>query len=157
MKKEVLYPLMYELAYLYYGQSEFDKSLEILNYLVDNKNLAYLIIAHNAIELRIVIHYELSNDHLVESLIRSSVRFSQKHKLENLGYRLFLTFLKNGNYSKKTIGDLLTQLENVDDPSFEREGFDKKIWLRSQLEKSSYPETYQKHYKIYQLNKGQEN
>ena len=144
----------YSLSYIYLGLEEYEKALEYINKILNDKDkntkIDLLSFAHI---LNLVVHYELNNTELLPYIIKNTYRFLLgKKKLYNVE-RQILIFIKN-------IPDLLTKKQQINafrdlkeniisitkDP-FERialDYFDFISWLESKIEGKKFPEVIKK-------------
>lgn len=136
------YWFYFRLAYIYFGNEDFSKSLKFINKLLalkeirkDLQNAAHII--------NLIVHYELKNHELVVYGIKSVYRYlkrrSQLHQYEKvllhgLGQMLRATRLGSDIDVFKMV---LKNLQELDDQSPENY-FHYRAWLSSKIGKTSY-------------------
>jgi hypothetical protein len=135
----------YKIACLYFGSGNYRVALTWLNKITNEREIALREDLHSfARILSLICHFELGNDDLVESYIKSTYRFFikkgdlslyQKHILDFLKRLLMESEIKN---VKKRFVLLKDQMENLQKNKFEKRAFlyfDIISWLESKIEK----------------------
>ncbi len=135
----------YKIACLYFGSGNYRVALTWLNKITNEREIALREDLHSfARILSLICHFELGNDDLVESYIKSTYRFFikkgdlslyQKHILDFLKRLLMESEIKN---VKKRFTLLKEQMENLQKNKFEKRAFlyfDIISWLESKIEK----------------------
>ena len=142
--------LYYNLAYLYFGASDFNHSLDYVNVLLDDPDLKAREDIHSfARILNLFIHFELENDQLLEYIVKSTYRFLLKRKRLYKVESIILKFLKKySNWAdqkamRKGFEEILEDLYPLRENEYEKsafEYFDFITWLESKLEGVSFEE-----------------
>jgi hypothetical protein len=135
----------YKIACLYFGSGNYRVALTWLNKITNEREIALREDLHSfARILSLICHFELGNDDLVESYIKSTYRFFikkgdlslyQKHILDFLKRLLMESEIKN---VKKRFILLKEQMEILQKNKFEKRAFlyfDIISWLESKIEK----------------------
>ena len=149
------------IAALYFYAGNYDAALNELDILLNNKNLETLTAYHGyARILHLLIHFELSNDLLLESLGRATYRFLYQHQSDYQVETQVVRFMRNVsqipnkrelNIALKNLRNKLEPLQNED---FEKEAFEVihyLDWIDSKLANRSMIEwTEQQATQIYQ-------
>jgi hypothetical protein len=138
------------IAALYFYMGNYDAALNELNVLLDNKNLETLPAYHGyARILHLLIHFELDNDLLLESLGRATYRFLHQHQSDYQVEMHLVRFMRNVSQipnkrqmiiALQNLRDKLTPLQNED---FEKEAFEVihyLDWIDSKLANCSMVE-----------------
>lgn len=150
INKESKVLFAYNIAYLFFGLSEYDNSLKWINEIMNDKELSIREdIQCFARILNLLVHYELGNYVLIEYIIKSTRRYlSNKNKL----HKFELTIL---NYIRKLINAKMDddttfifmewkkELSSISEDILEInafEYFDFIAWLDSKIKKKSLPE-----------------
>ena len=144
--------LYYKTACLYFGNSDFTKSVFWLNKILNSTDADLREdVSGFARILNLICHYELGNIDLIQYNVRSTYRFLLK-KDDLLEYhRLILRFLKglNKHLSEKEVIQRFQQLKEkmliIQNDRYERGFvyFDMVSWLESQIEKKPIMEVIQ--------------
>jgi hypothetical protein len=132
----------YKIACLYFGSSDYEKAIDYLNKIINWKvDLRTDLQCYSRL-LHLIAHYELGNDEILDSLIKSVYRFMAK--MQNLSVveeEIFKFIRKSFQLSVKTIKPelekLLVKLKKLQDNRFETRAFiylDIISWLESKLE-----------------------
>ncbi len=145
LDKHSILLLYYKIACLYFGSGNYRVALTWLNKITNEREIALREDLHSfARILSLICHFELENDDLVESYIKSTYRFFikkgdlslyQKHILDFLKRLLMESEIKN---VKKRFILLKDQMENLHKNKFEKRAFlyfDIISWLESKIEK----------------------
>lgn len=145
LDKHSILLLYYKIACLYFGSGNYRVALTWLNKITNKREIALREDLHSfARILSLICHFELGNDDLVESYIKSTYRFFikkgdlslyQKHILDFLKRLLMESEIKN---VKKRFILLKDQMENLQKNKFEKRAFlyfDIISWLESKIEK----------------------
>lgn len=137
--------------YIYFGVGDYDKALEYLNeWLNAPKSIERQDMQMYARILNLIVHYEIGNTLLLESLLRSTYRYLRK--MDNLRPidRKILNFIKNSTkvYSKKEMQEYYLELQNdlknmPNDGKRKIGSFDLAAWLESKLTKKTLAEIIQ--------------
>lgn len=133
----------YQYFYIYFGNGDFENALAYLNeWLSMSGNIERKDLQSVARILNLVIHYEMGNTLLLESLVRSTQRFFKKEE-HMLSYeRAMLQFIKSviraaGRHEEKQAFLLLKkQLESLYEQPSERpmlDLFDIGAWVESKI------------------------
>lgn len=135
--------LNYKIACMYFGNSEYSKSLFWLNKIINEQDIDIRRDIHCfARILNLVTHYEMGNVDVIDYYIRSTFRFLAKKYDLRLYQQYILTFLKNlGKNPNRNLKDefkkLRDQLIPLSDRPYERRAFiyfDIISWLESKIE-----------------------
>ncbi len=132
----------YKIACLYFGSSNYEKAIDYLNKIINWKvDLRTDLQCYSRL-LHLIAHYELGNDDILDSLIKSVYRFMAK--MQNLSVveeEIFKFIRKSFHLSVKTIKPelekLLIKLKTLESNRFETRAFmylDIISWLESKLE-----------------------
>ncbi len=143
--------LYYLISEIYFGQGDFKNALFWVNKILNSKELQNLHLFASALNLTLLIHYELRNFELIEYLLKFTARYYQKHLEQNLyEFKIFsilkklVLYIPNTpldqkiHYTKfrdKFIEEQLSDSEDVNPLTF-----DYKNWLDSKAENSSISE-----------------
>ena len=134
---------------IYFGVGDFENALKSLNdWLALPRNIERKDLQSLARILNLVIHYELGNTMLLESLLRSTYRFLNKENRLFEFERKFLNFIRESlkPHSKKEMKKILEDLKNdfEDLSKTSAKGsfglFDMTIWLESKISGKTYAE-----------------
>jgi len=132
----------YKIACLYFGSGDYEKAIDYLNKIINWKvDLRTDLQCYSRL-LHLIAHYELGNDEILDSLIKSVYRFMAK--MQNLSVveeEIFKFIRKSFQLSVKTIKPelekLLVKLKTLQNNRFETRAFmylDIISWLESKLE-----------------------
>ena len=152
----------YQYFYIYYGAEQYDKALEYLNrWLNLPKTVERSDLQSIARILNLIIHYEMGNTLLLDSLLRSTYRFLNKRNSLYQFERRMVNFIREANKiaDKKTLRNAFIELKEDFDElkrvSTEKamlQVFDIEAWLRSKIERKSFAQIikdkYQKQMKL---------
>lgn len=136
--------LYYKIACLYVGSSNHRTALTWLNKITNEREIALREDLHSfARILSLICHYELGNDYLVESYIKSTYRYFIKKGNLSLYQKYILDFLRKLlmeqeiRHVKKRFIVLKEQMESLKNNRFEKRAFlyfDIISWLESKIE-----------------------
>ena len=144
----------YNYFYIYFGAGDYDQALEFLNkWLNLSKSVERQDLQSIARILNLIIHYELGNTVLLESLLRSTYRFLKKRdRLQNTE-RKIIHFIKDAMEarSKKDLKNVMENLKKSFDElskdSFAStllsRPFNVMAWLESKIENKPFAEIVQ--------------
>lgn len=142
------------IAALYFYEHQYDQALEELNALLDDKDFDTVPIIHGTARiLHLLIHLELHNELLLESLGRATYRFLYQTDLNYQVETAIVRFLRNvAQYpNRKAFNEGLRQLRDKlqtwHDDEFEREAFVRihyLEWINSKLAGCTVREWQQK-------------
>jgi hypothetical protein len=132
----------YKIACLYFGAANYEKAIDYLNKIINWKvDLRTDLQCYSRL-LHLIAHYELGNDQILDSLIKSVYRFMAK--MENLSVveeeifafirRSFAVTVRN---IRPELEKLLVKLKKVEHDRFETRAFiylDIISWLESKLD-----------------------
>ncbi len=131
----------YKIACLYFGSGDFNSTIDYLNKIIHWKSNLRSDLQCYARLLHLISHYELGNEEILESLIRSVFRFMSN--MQNLGRveKEIFAFLRNSfrldpKLLKLEFSKLLEVLAPVQDNSNESRSFmylDILSWLESKI------------------------
>ena len=132
----------YKIACLYFGSGSYEKAIDYLNKIINWKvDLRTDLQCYSRL-LHLIAHYELGNDEILDSLIKSVYRFMAK--MQNLSVveeEIFKFIRKSFQLSVKTIKPelekLLIKLQKLQNNRFETRAFiylDIISWLESKLD-----------------------
>ena len=148
MDKQTRLAFYYNFAYTYFGAGDFQTSWEWVNVLLDDPDLSLRGDIHSfARLLNLLIQFELDNDRLLESAVKSTKRFLRKRKRLHLVESIFLQFLTKAPFrtSKKAqipfFKELRRELTPLALDPFEKhafEYFDWLSWLESKIEGGTF-------------------
>ena len=138
----------YNLAYLYFGASDYDRALDWMNQLLQDPELKTRQDIHCFGRLiNLFIHFELGNDQLLEYIVKSTYRFLSNRKrlfkVESVMLKLLRRYPKWITKQEKRTGfsELLQELESLKADEFEKrafEYFDFTSWLESKIQERSF-------------------
>lgn len=142
MDRHRILVLDYKIACLYFGSGDYEKAIDYLNKIINWKvNLRTDLQCYSRL-LHLIAHFELGNDEILDSLIKSVYRFMAK--MQNLSVveeEIFKFIRKSFQLSVKTIKPelekLLIKLQKLQNNRFETRAFiylDIISWLESKLE-----------------------
>lgn len=147
LDKHSILLLYYKIACLYFGSSDYRKALTWLNKIINEREIALREDLHSfARILSLICHFELGNDDLVESNIKSTYRYFTKKGNLSLYQKYILDFLKRLLMEKeiKNVRNrfvaLKEQMESLGSNKFERRAFlyfDIISWLEAKIENRS--------------------
>ncbi len=132
----------YKTACLYFGSGDYEKTVDYLNKIINWKvDLRRDLQCYSRL-LHLIAHYELGNEEILDSLIKSVYRFMAK--MQNLSVveeEIFKFIRKSFHLSVKTVKPelekLLVKLKTLESNRFETRAFmylDIISWLESKLE-----------------------
>ena len=141
--------LHYNLFYVYFGNQEYRTALKWLNRLLDfNYHWVRVDIQCFSRVVNIILHYELANYELIDSLVRSTERFLIKKERK---YQIETTFLKFARrhlqepYTTNKRDDFRILIDDIEeimkDNALELrtlEYFEIQLWLLSKVENKSF-------------------
>lgn len=150
--------MYYDIAYIYFGNGEYEEALEWINKIINNKAASGIVTDLYTIALlvQIIIHYELGNYFLLESLITSADRFmkarNRRYKFEREMLKLFKALEKAANKKErveqfKKIKDRIRELSK--DPYERRvlEYFDFISWFNSKIKNKPFDYLVEEYFK----------
>ncbi len=143
LDKHSILLIYYKIACLYFGSGNYRTALTWLNKITNEREIALREDLHSfARILSLISHFELGNDDLVESYIRSTYRYFIKKGDLSLYQKYILDFLKGllivnevKNVQKRFIL-LKSQMESLQKNKFEKRAFlyfDIISWLESKI------------------------
>jgi len=158
LDKHSILLLYYKIACLYFGSSNYRTALTWLNKITNEREIALREDLHSfARILSLISHYELGNDDLIESYIKSTYRYFIKKGDLSLYQKYILDFLK-GLLMERKIKNiqnrfvlLKDQMELLQHNKFEKRAFlyfDIISWLESKIEKRSVQEVFKEKAKV---------
>lgn len=131
----------YKIALLYFGNQQYDLAIDYLNNITnDQVDLRYDLQCYARL-LHLMSHYELGNDEIIESLIKSVYRFMAKMKNLTVVEVAIFRFLKQ-NFSvsprqlKPAFTTLLNEIKHLEKNRFETRAFaylDIISWVESKV------------------------
>ncbi len=147
----------YNYFYIYFGVGDYAKALEFLNkWLGLAKDVERMDLQSVARMLNLIIHYELGNTVLLESLIRSTYRFLKKRNRLHDVERELIHFIRQASeaYSGKDVRAALTEIkksfDNLSHDPLSRNlltrYFNIMAWLESKIRKVTFAEVIQEKY-----------
>ncbi len=131
----------YKIAMLYFGNHNYDKALDYLNIIINGHvDLRYDLQCYARL-LHLMSHYELGNDEIIESLIKSVYRFMAKMKNLTVVEEAIFRFLRDTfNISprklKPEFEKLLDKIKHLEKNRFETRAFaylDIVSWVESKV------------------------
>lgn len=154
MHKEQELTFFYQIAYIYFGAGEYNKSLFWINKVLnDNENTLRQDIYSYARLFNLVIHYELGNHDLLEYITKSTQRYLSKRQraylMEKLVIDSFRKLIRANNViDKKELllafkDDLAAMMDNHEHRVVLKY-FDFVKWVDSKIEQASFAETVKK-------------
>ena len=158
LDKHSILLLYYKIACLYFGSSNYRTALTWLNKITNEREISLREDIHSfARILSLISHYELGNDDLIESYIKSTYRFFIKKGDLSLYQKYILDFLKGLLMERKIkniqnrFALLKTQMVSLQDNEFEKRAFlyfDIISWLESRIENRSVQEVFKEKAKL---------
>jgi len=140
----------YNIAYLFLGSGDYNKSLFWLNKILNTTDVdVRLDILSYARILNLIVHYELGNNDILEYTVISTYRFLYARKRLYKFETILLNFIRKLPKSFTQVElinsfvDLRTELITLSENSFEKkalEYFDLISWLESKINKTTYAE-----------------
>lgn len=147
----------YQYFYIYFGNGDYENALAYLNeWLSLSGNIERKDLQSLARILNLVIHYEMGNTLLLESLVRSTQRFLKKEEQMYEYERAVLHFIKAGiraagkKEEKKALRLLQEQLESLYALPSERpmlDLFDIRSWVESKILQIPFGEVVRRRYR----------
>ena len=142
--------------YIHFGVNDYSKALEYLNQWLNlPRNIERQELQSMARILNLIIHYEIGNTLLIESLIRSTYRFLQKRDGLNELESKVMNFIKNSHkiHSRRELKTVLKTLKKdiQDLPFLPAEKavlklFDIEAWLESKIQNKPFSQVIQEKY-----------
>lgn len=139
--------LYYKIACLYLGSGNYKTSIKWLNKIYNEKEIHLREDIYSFARILLLIcHFELGNDYLVESNIRSTYRYFTKKGVLSKYQKLILNFLRNlftglsENELKNQFISLKKQMLSLEKNKFEKRAFmyfDIISWLESKIQNRS--------------------
>lgn len=133
--------LNYKFAMLYFGSSDYDRSIDYLQKIINDKtNLRYDLQCYARV-VHLMAHYELGNDMLMESLSKSVYRFMAKMKNLTVVEETMFKFLRQSiplspRQLKPEFEKLLHTIKHLEKNRFETRAFaylDIISWVESKV------------------------
>jgi hypothetical protein len=133
--------LNYKFAMLYFGSGDYNKSIDYLQQIINDKtNLRYDLQCYARV-LHLMAHYELGNDMLMESLSKSVYRFMAKMKNLTVVEEAMFKFLRqtiplSPRQLKPEFEKLLHTIKHLEKSRFETRAFaylDVISWVESKV------------------------
>ena len=158
LDKHSILLLYYKIACLYFGSSNYRTALTWLNKITNEREIALREDLHSfARILSLICHFELGNEDLIESYIKSNYRYFIKKGNLSLYQKYILDFLKRllmereiKNIQKRFV-ILKDQMELLQNNTFEKRAFlyfDIISWLESKIENRSVQEVFKEKAKV---------
>ncbi len=131
----------YKIASLYFGNGEFSKAIDYINNIINSQaELRYDLQCYARL-LHLMAHYELHNDDIIESLIKSVYRFMAKMKNLTVVEEAIFKFLRQSfnvppRQLKPVFEQLLEQIKHLEKNRFETRSFaylDIISWVESKV------------------------
>lgn len=146
----------FQYFYICYGAEEYDKALEYLNHWLSlPKTVERQDLQAIARILNLIIHYEIGNHLLLDSLLRSTYRFLNKRNSLHLFERRMVSFIREANkiQDKRALQSAFEELKE-DFDKLQSKGaekamlqiFDFEAWLRSKIERKSFAQVVRENY-----------
>jgi hypothetical protein len=152
----------YKIANLYFGNGNYNEAIDYLNTIIDsNVNLRYDLQCYARL-LHLMSHYELGNDEIIESLIKSVYRFMAKMKNLTVVEEAIFRFLRDTfNISPRKLQPefekLLYKIKHLEKNRFETRAFayldivswvEAKVYNKTMAEiiYTKYKESKKRHY-----------
>jgi len=139
------------IAYSYFGAGHYRNALKWINKLINESDIAMRPdINCMARIINLIVHYELGNEELLQSLVKSTYIFLHKHKRLYKFEDVLLQFIRKKLASvidhrelMDAFRELHTELKRVSEDPFENkqmEEFDLISWLESKIENRPFAE-----------------
>ncbi len=134
----------YTYFYIYFGVGDFDKALDYLNQWLDlPRTVEQQTYQISSRILNLIIHFEMGNTILLESLLRSTYRFLHKAEQLTVVERNIITFIRNSTniFTKKEQQEYYLALqEKFQDVGEKRRlgFFDFEAWLESKITNKNF-------------------
>jgi tetratricopeptide (TPR) repeat protein len=146
----------YKIACLYFGLGDFEKAVEYLNKIIHWKADLRTDLQCYARLLHLISHYELGNDMLIESQVKSVYRFMSNMKnLSSVETRIFGFLRKVFSLSRKEINShlqiLFDELKPLENNALEARSFlylDILSWLESKLKRVPVQDVIAEKYRL---------
>ena len=146
----------YKIACLYFGLGDFEKAVEYLNKIIHWKADLRTDLQCYARLLHLISHYELGNDMLIESQVKSVYRFMSNMKnLSSVETRIFRFLRKVFSLSRKEINShlqiLFDELKPLENNALEARSFlylDILSWLESKLKRVPVQDVIAEKYRL---------
>lgn len=147
----------FQYFYIYFGTGQYEKALDYLNqWLNQPKTVERQDLQSLARILNLILHYEMGNALLLESLLRSTYRFLNKRNRLHEFERKMVSFIREAIQlqSKKEVRKLMEELKS-EFQSLSLNGsekamlqlFDIEAWLDSKIKGQSFAEVVRHKYK----------
>lgn len=152
----------YKIACLYFGSADYAHAIDYLNRIINWKADLRTDLQCYARLLHLIAHYEMGNDMIIESQIRSVFRFMSKMQNLSIVEKEIFSFLRNAfRLSKKEIREefsrLFNELDRLQSDPHQRRSFmylDILSWLESRIRNISVQEVIKENYKKRTAEKG---
>jgi hypothetical protein len=146
----------YKIACLYFGSGDFIHTVDYLNKIIHWKADLRSDLQCYARLLHLISHYELGNDMILESQIRSVFRFMSKLQNLSIVEKEIFSFLRNSfRLNKRQIKNEFTrlhaELKSIKDNPQESRSFmylDILSWLESKIENIPVQEVIHQHFQL---------
>jgi len=138
--------LYIEIAFTFFGLNNYKMALKWINRLLNEKDggKKINIFIRPAKILNLLIHFEMGNKDLLESLIKSEQRFFEKDKLQYRTEIVFVNFLKEliTHENKASVIDMMNDLRiKMKKDHKENTNYDTiQYWLESKIMRKSFAE-----------------
>lgn len=145
----------YKIACLYFGSGNYEKAIDYLNKIINWKvDLRSDLQCYSRL-LHLIAHYELGNDGILDSLIKSVYRFMAKLQHLSVVEEAIFKFIRRSfsvtvRNIKPELEKLLVKLKKVEHNRFETRAFvylDIVSWLESKLENVPVQDVIRKKFK----------
>ena len=152
----------FQYFYIYFGTGIYDQALEYLNrWLNSPRSIERQDLQSLARILNLIIHYEMGNNLLLDSLLRSTYRFLNKRKSLFVIESKIIGFIRDSNnfVNRKELRTALIKLKEEVVSLSQEQGekamlqlFDLEAWLDSKIQNRTFAEIVKQKYLEKQLN-----
>lgn len=146
----------FQYFYIYFGNENFDKALEHLNHWLSlSRSIERRDLQSLARILNLLIHYEMGNSILIDSLLRNTQRFLNKEQKFFDFERSFVRFIREANKNpnryelKQILLQLRSDLDHISSIPEEKamlQLFDIEAWLEAKMEDKAFAQVVKEKY-----------
>ena len=146
----------FQYFYIYFGNGNYDKALAHLNHWLSlSRSIERRDLQSLARILNLLIHYEIGNSILIDSLLRNTQRFLNKEQKFFDFERSFVRFIReaNKNPNKHELKQILLQLKsdlehisNIPEEKAMLQLFDIEAWLKAKIEGKAFAQVVKEKY-----------
>ncbi|MEX2593765.1 MAG: hypothetical protein WD426_13410 [Anditalea sp.] len=148
--------LYFDLMYIYFGSGNYEAALTWLNKILIDKAANKVTDLYSVcLLIQLVLHYELKNTLILDSLLRSAQRFlkqkSRKYRFEAifLSHMAQLANVEDEKARRQCLKSLHKAIKKLEQDPYESRIFeylDFPLWVKSKIKKDSFEQLAQKQY-----------